>query len=263
MSNIAITSQENPKIKEIIRLKSSKKKRQTQGLIVVEGLREITLARQAGVKIASLFYCPEFLKNRGLPDIGGNDIYEIAPAIFKKISFRENPDGLFALLRLTETSLKEIKLSKNPLIIVLESVEKPGNLGAILRTADACRADAVLVSGDKTDIYSPNAIRASQGTIFTVPTAIGSQEEIRDFLKNKNISLIATTPAADKVYTEIDYKKPSAILMGSEDQGLSEFWLAAADEKARVPMKGKIDSLNVSVSAAVIAYEALRQRTTG
>ncbi|MFA6394221.1 MAG: RNA methyltransferase [Patescibacteria group bacterium] len=262
MLNTAITSRENAKIKEIIKLKTSKKERQTRGLIIVEGQREITLASQAGMEIISLFYCPLFLKDRPLPTIGHN-IYEIPPAIFKKISYRENPDGLIALTRLTETSLDQIKLSKNPLVIVLESVEKPGNLGAILRTADACGADAVLISDAKTDIYSPNVIRASQGTVFTVPIASGSPESICDFLKNKAITLIATTPAAAKIYTKIDLKKPSAILMGSEDQGLSEFWLSAADEKTRIPMKGKIDSLNVSVSADIIAYEALRQRTAG
>ncbi|MFA6171238.1 MAG: RNA methyltransferase [Patescibacteria group bacterium] len=261
MNHKIITSRENPKIKEIIKLKSSRKEREAKALAVAEGYRELNLALQAEHNIDSLFFCPEFLKGRPIFNLPPDKLIEVSPSVFEKISFRENPDGVLAILRLTPPSLAGIKLSKNPLVIVLEAVEKPGNLGAILRTADAAGVDAVLISDPKTDLYNPNVIRASQGTIFTTRVAAGSRGEILAFLGSKGISLIATTPGAKKLYTQIDLKKPTAILMGTEDRGLSDAWLKAADEKVKIPMYGKIDSLNVSVSAAVIVYEALRQRT--
>lgn len=256
-----ITSKDNPKIKEIVKLKSSAKERGLRGLIVVEGYRELSLALEAKLNLDSLFFCPEFFKGKPLFKIASNNLYELTPNIFEKISYRENPDGVLALISLTPLSLNKIRLSNSPLIIVLEAVEKPGNLGAILRTADASGVDTVLISDPKTDIYNPNVIRASQGTVFTTQVATGSKDEIQEFLKSSGVSLIATTPEAEKIYTEIDYKLPTAILMGTEDTGLSDAWLKVSDEQVKIPMHGKIDSLNVSVSTAILVYEALRQRS--
>jgi len=260
MAKEIITSRENPKIKEIIKLKQVQKEREKQGLAVVEGYREISLALASKRNIVSLFFCPKFLKGKELFNLLPDKIIEVAPAVFEKISMRQNPDGVLALVSLPDTSLDKIKLSKNPLIIVLESVEKPGNLGAILRTADSAGVDAVIISDKRTDIFNPNVIRASQGTLFTTQIACGEMKEVYEYLKKQSISIYATTPAAKILYTDVNWKKGAAIIMGTEDQGLSEAWLKASDGKIKIPMRGKIDSLNVSAAAAIVVYEALRQR---
>lgn len=257
---INISSPANIRIKKIIKLKNSRERRES-GLSIVEGLREISYALDANYEIVEFYYCPQLSKDRTILDkIDSNKIYEVNSQIFDKISYRENPDGCFALVKTPQNCLGDLILSNNPLIIVIEAVEKPGNLGAILRTADAAGADAVIITDPKTDLYNPNAIRASQGTIFTVQLAASAEEDALAFLKDKKIKMLASTPAAQKIYTTADFSLPSAILMGTEDKGLSDFWIKNADDKIRIPMYGKIDSLNVSVSTAIIIYEALRQR---
>lgn len=260
MDHKIITSRENPKIKEIIKLKGARSEREKKGLIVIEGQREISLALEAKLNLSSLFFCPKLLKGKPLFKLSPEKLIEVAPAVFEKISFRENPDGFLALAALPSAALNNIKLSKNPLLIILESVEKPGNLGAILRTADAAGVDAVIISDKKTDIFSPNVIRASQGALFTTQIACAGLKETYEYLKQRGISIYGTTPGAKIFYTATNWKKPAAILLGTEDRGLSQDWLKKCDEKIRIPMHGKIDSLNVSVSAAVVVYEALRQR---
>ena len=187
-------------------------------------------------------------------------MFSVTAEIFKKINFRQNPDGFLAVATPARLKLEDIKLNKNPLVIVLEAVEKPGNLGAILRTADGSGADAVIVCEPQTDIYNLNVIRASLGTVFSKQVCVCSSEETVSWLKDKKITSVATTPHADKKYTDINYKLPVAIVIGTEHDGLSEKWLNEADKKIKISMHGQNDSLNASVSAAIIVYEAVRQR---
>lgn len=253
-----IDSWQNQKIKNIVKLRDSGRERKKQGWFLIEGWREINLALKGGVEIVSLFYCADYGKPR--PALADEKIIEAAKKVFAKISLRENPDGLLAVAKINKLKLENIKLSARPRLIILEAVEKPGNLGAILRTADAAAVDAVIINDGKTDLYNPNVIRASQGAVFTVPTVLSSIDETVGFCKNNRIKIFATAPVAKKQYTEINYNSGCAIIMGAEDKGLSEKWLKAADEKIKITMSGQIDSLNVSVSAAIILFEALRQR---
>lgn len=255
---IKIDSLQNEKIKNIIKLRNNGRERKKQNLFLIEGRREINLALKSGVKIEWLFYCPNY-DNQGL-EIGREKIIIVSKKIFAKISYRENPDGFLAVAKFRQTKLTAIELSHKPLIIILEAIEKPGNLGAILRTADATGADAVIINDVKTDIYNPNVIRAGQGAIFTIPTIVNSIKETIQFCKNNKIKIFAASPTAEKSYLKVNYNSGCAIVMGAEDKGLSKEWLKAADEKIKIKMRGRIDSLNVSVSAAVILFEALRQR---
>jgi len=192
-----ITSAQNPKIKEIIRLRKPRERRK-ENLIIIEGRQEIELARQAGLEIVELFYCQDFAGSKKIAGLSEEIITPVVPAVFEKISYRENPDGFLVLARLKYLELGKIKLSQKPLIIILESLEKPGNLGAILRSADAAGVDAVIVADPKTDIYNPNVIRASLGTVFTNQVAAASTEEARNWLAKNKIKSLAATPEAKK-----------------------------------------------------------------
>ena len=256
-----ITSVQNERIKEIIRLRKPRERRK-QDLIIIEGKQEIELAHQAGLEIVELFYCQDFANSKKIAGLPEEKLAPVVPAVFQKISYRENPDGFLALAKPKYLELSKIKLNKNPLVIILESLEKPGNLGAILRSADAAGVDAVIVADPKTDIYNPNVIRASLGTVFTNQVAAASTEEARNWLAKNKIKSLAATPEAKKIYTEADYKGAVAIIMGEEHPGLSKDWLEKVDEKIKIPMRGKIDSLNVSASTAIILFEAVRQRTS-
>ena len=255
---LKIDSAQNQTIKNLVKLKDSSSKRAELGLFLIEGHREIGLAMKVGVEIVNLYYSPEYIKKELAID--EEKIIEVGKKVFEKISFRENPDGFLATAKIKKLNLADLKLKANPLLIVLEGVEKPGNLGAILRTADAAGADAVIINDSKTDIYNPNVIRASQGTAFTVPVVTSSVKETIEFLGKHKIKTLAAAPLGAKEYTEADYTKALAIILGAEDKGLSEAWLKAADEKIKIKMRGQIDSLNVSVSGAIIVFEALRQR---
>lgn len=255
-----ITSLQNPKIKQIDKIRKSSGKKD-EDLTIVEGMKELSLALGAGFDIKTVFYCKEFSKNRELP-VGIKDdlVLEVDAKVFKKIAYRENPDGFLALVKKKYLKLEDIELKKNPLIIILESVEKPGNLGAILRSADAASVDALLICDPRTDIYNTNVIRASLGTVFTKQVVACTNEEALEWLKKNKIKSFAATPDTDKIYTKVDFKKGSAIIIGTEHEGLSAEWLKRADEKIKIPMMGKIDSLNASVSAAIMVFEAVRQR---
>lgn len=258
-----ISSLQNNRIKNIVKL-SKAKERKAQNLFILEGARELMLALSAGYTIDSVFICPELFEKTDYPEvlntIAGNLQYEVSQQVFEKIAYREGSDGLITLAKPKTHTLNDLKLNNNPFIIILEAVEKPGNLGAILRSADAAKVDAVIVCDPLTDIYNPNAIRSSVGCIFTVPTAICSSEEARKWLKENNIKSYAAELRASNWYHEEDYTQPSAIVMGTEADGLTSFWLNNADRRIKIPMRGKIDSLNVSVSTAVITFEAMRQR---
>lgn len=253
-----ISSLQNEKIKNIVKLRETSRERKKQGLFLIEGWREISLAAKAGIEIENIFYCCDYAKGKN--EIGAEKKIEVSKNVFDKISCRENPDGFLAVAEFWTRKLENVKLSDKPLIIILETVEKPGNLGAILRTADAAGVDAVIVNDLKTDIYNPNVIRASQGAVFTAPIVLSSVDETAAFCKNNKIKIFAAAPAAKKQYIKMNYSRGCAIVIGAEDKGLSEKWLKSADENIKIKMSGKIDSLNVSVSAAIILFEILRQR---
>ncbi len=258
-----ITSLQNPAIKNIVKLSKSKERREQQ-LFIIEGARELSLALHGDYQTQSVYVCREIFEKSKYPDVldslSETTIFDISPQVFEKIAYRENSDGIVALAKPKSHTLKDLKLSENPFIIVLETVEKPGNLGAILRTADAAAVDAVIVCDPQTDLYNPNVVRSSVGTIFTMQTAICTSTDAIEWLVDKNITTFAAELNAAEFYQNIDFTQPSAIVMGSEAEGLTEVWLNNTKKRIKIPMRGKIDSLNVSVSTAVLAFEAMRQR---
>ena len=253
-----IASFKNIKIKEINRLRKSGK-RKKEKLFIIEGKKEIGLAEESGICIKELFFS-ENIYQKEVDNFSNITRYSLTDEIFNKISFRENPDGYLAIAQTKNFELKNIKLSKNPFLLILEAIEKPGNIGAIMRSADAVAADAVIITEPRTDIFNPNVIRSSLGAVFTNNIAICKNKELFSWLKKKNINTFAAAPNADKFYYAGDFKQASALVIGTEHDGLSEEWLEFADNKIKIPMNGKIDSLNVSVSAAIILFEIVRQR---
>ncbi len=259
-----ITSDKNPKIRHILRLREKARERKEEKLFVFEGIRELQLAMKGGVEVKEIYYFPEYLQPEILNELkknsGNAEWIEISRAVYEKIAVRESTEGIIAVAVMREHALGNLKLSNNPLILVVEQVEKPGNLGALLRTTDAAAVDAVIVCDTKVDFYNPNVIRSSLGCVFTQQTAVCTTEEAITFLKQNNICLFSATPDGAKNYTEVDFRIPCAIAVGSEAEGLSQAWLKNSDEKIVIPMRGEIDSLNVSVSAAVLIFESVRQR---
>lgn len=257
-----ITSRQNPKFKQILKLRD-RKARDAEGLFLIEGYREISRALASNYPIQSLFVCPDLFLGSNeknlIASFEKRDVFQLETSLFQKASYRDRPDGLLAIAPIKRLSLKDIKLSKNPLIVVCESIEKPGNLGSILRSSDAAGVDAVIVCDRKTDIYNPNVVRASIGTLFHVPTVEASQEDVFNFLKANDISIVATTPHTENVYTQCDLSKSLALLMGTEQLGLSKFWIENADLHVKIPMLGIADSLNVAAATTLVLYEARRQ----
>ncbi len=259
-----ITSLQNPRVKNILRLSKANERRR-QELIVIEGFREISMAVQSGFLVRELYVAPEVNPHPDTqallaalpPDCA---VYEIARAVFEKAAYRDNSDGLIALAEPKALSLDALKLEDNPLILVMESPEKPGNIGAILRTADAAALDAVIVCDPKTDLYNPNVIRSSLGCIFSCPIAVCTSREALDFLAERGIRTYAAALSASKYYYEADFTGPAAIVMGSEADGLTGLWLSEASMQIKIPMGGRVDSLNLSTSAAVLVFDAKRQR---
>ncbi len=265
MPRTRITSFHNPHLKEVQRLRESKSRKST-GLSLVEGLREVSLAKKAGVSFKKLFICPEIIKSyqeEGLVEgfeAEGISIVEISKEIFAKISFGDRMEGMLAVCQPPILRLEDLKLKKNSLLVIVEGVEKPGNLGAILRTCDGAGVDGLLVCDGQTDLYNPNVIRASIGTVFSLPTVQTTNEAALKFFKDRKVKMCATTPQTEKFYTQVNFRIPIAIVLGSEEKGLSEFWLKNADMKVKIPLRGIADSLNVSTTAGIIIYEVLRQR---
>lgn len=261
-----ITSKTNPKIKNIIRLQKSSERRE-QNRIIIEGKREIERAAACGFIIDTLFICNEILDVIGIDKqktgIIANVTEEVSLEVFKKIAYREGSDGLLAVAIPKFAELKDFKPKKDPLIIVLETVEKPGNLGAIMRTADAAGVDAVIIADQRTDLFNPNAIRASIGTIFSVPLFACSSKECIEWLRVNDIKIYCTYLKASINYLEADFRRGSAIVMGTESTGISDIWVEAADQNLIIPMRGIADSLNVSVTTAIMVFEAIRQRNEG
>jgi TrmH family RNA methyltransferase len=253
-----ITSLQNPRIKEIVRLRSNSRRRQRGGLFLVEGADEIGLALRAGHRPVTILSAPDITR-RELGQAEGERL-TVTASVFGKLSFRENPDGWLAVFERPLTETKDIRLSDPALLLVMESLEKPGNLGGILRTADAARVDAVLVCDERADIYGPNVVRASRGALFCVPVVELSGEQALAFLRSHAIRVVAANPNAGVDYQQADLSGSVAIAMGTEDAGLSDLWLKEAHLQVRIPMRGQVNSLNVSVAAALLMYEALRQR---
>ena len=233
-----------------------------QGLFVIEGKKEIGLALQAGYKIGNLFFCEELISRKALDELNPSDklLIPVSREIFEKIAIRESSGGVLAVAEQKVHRLDMIRLSNNPLVLVLESVEKPGNLGAILRTADAAALDAVIICDPRTDFYNPNVIRSSVGCLFTNQVASATSEETLAWLEKNNIVPYSTYLGASRPYHTVDFTRPSAIVMGTEATGLSETWITEKQNPIIIPMRGHIDSMNVSTAAAVIIFEACRQR---
>ena len=259
MDTTQITSTQNPKIKSLVALQQKASARREQGLFVVEGRREMEHCINAGFHIRQLFHCQEMCSlPHSIPDTC--DIYDVSPTVYEKIAYRGSTEGIIATVEARQNKLQDLALGENPLIIVLESVEKPGNLGAILRSADAAGVDAVVVCDPLTDLYNPNLIRSSIGAVFTVPCVACSSDECIAYLKSRSIQILTAQLQDSSLYYATDMTRPTAIIMGTEATGLTDKWRAAADAHIRIPMLGRLDSLNVSVSAAILMFEAVRQR---
>jgi len=256
---MTITSTQNPKIKALLALQQKSSERRAQGLFVVEGQRELQHCIHAGLEVTTLFHCPDLLPI--LPKETFPTIYEVTKPVYEKIAYRSSTEGIIAIVKAPNLQLTNLQLKPNPLIIVLESVEKPGNLGAILRSADAAGVDAVLVCDPLTDLYNPNLIRSSIGAIFTVPCIACSSDDCIAFLKKHGIQILTAQLQDSRLYYDTDMTGGTAIVMGTESTGLTGQWRQAADAHIRIPMLGRLDSLNVSVSAAILMYEAVRQRS--
>lgn len=258
----AITSAQNPKIKRLLQLQQKSSERRKAGLFVVEGIREVERCVEKGYEIDTIFYLNKPMEENVSGIIKNKDIklFEVSPTIYEKIAYRGSTEGIIAEVKTKDKTLNDLNLSENPLVVVLESVEKPGNLGAILRSADAAGADALIVCDPLTDLYNPNLIRNSTGAIFSVPCVACTSEECIKFLKENNIQILTAQLQDSELYYDTDMKRGTAIVMGTEATGLTDIWRKAADAHIRIPMLGITDSLNVSVSAAILLYEAVRQR---
>lgn len=259
-----ITSIQNPLIKKIVQLQEKSRERKKTGLFVVEGRREIQLAKKGGYEITHLLFSSDivhFSSDDLKSDIPRAEVIELSKNVYEKIAYRQSTEGILALVKSKSHSFEDIRFStKEPLVLVTEAPEKPGNVGALLRTADAAGLDAVLIANPKSDLYNPNIIRSSVGCVFTTQIGVGSTNEIITFLKNQGISIRCAALSASKNYMESNLTGPLAIVVGTESTGLSDEWLDNSDENLIIPMRGEIDSMNVSVSAAILIFEAMRQR---
>ncbi|HEY7432195.1 MAG TPA: RNA methyltransferase [Streptosporangiaceae bacterium] len=259
-----IVSPANPRIKHLVALRR-RRVRQQAGVTLVEGYEELRLALSAGVRPQALYYCPDLAApgTQGLASQvagAGAEVIAVSRPVFGKIAYREAPDGWLAVVPAVPTSLAGLPDSGRPLVLVCEGVEKPGNLGAMLRTADAAGVTAVVAADPVADWGNPNVVRASKGTVFSVPVAAASSDEVLAWLSGRGLALVVTSPAARTPVTEVDLTGPVALAVGSEKSGLPEQWLDRADHQVSIPMFGHADSLNVATSAALITYEAVRQR---
>lgn len=266
---ITIASGQNPKIKSVLRLRD-RRHRDRQGKTLVEGYRELRTAVDNRYIPELLFFCPSFFLGKNeetlLADLesAGTTLLCTTENVFAKISYRDRPDGLLGVAAKVGQTLDELQpQSISPLILIAESVEKPGNLGSMLRSADGVGADAVVVCDPKTDVNNPNVVRASVGTLFSIPVIEATSKDTTDYLIANDYNLIITSPAANDIYWSADYRGPTAIIVGSEQYGLSEAWLKLPGRHVRIPMHGTADSLNVATAATILLYEAVRQRTAG
>lgn len=280
-----ITSLQNPRVKQLVKLRD-RRPRDEAGVFLVEGYREIRRALEKSVRLTELYFSPEWFLGENEPALieqaraAGAQVFELTKDTFAKVAYRERPDGLLAVAPqwrktladldqivgrgLSPTGLENVGAKPPPtapFLLVVEAIEKPGNLGTILRSADAAGCDAVIVCDPVTDIFNPNVVRASTGVLFSVPLVVAESTAVHAWLKEKKVRTIATTPAAQTLYTAADLRGPLAVVMGSEQYGLSEFWLKNADLPVRIPMAGQADSLNVAMATIITLFEAVRQRS--
>lgn len=267
MSELVITSPANPRVKSLVALRR-RRVREQEGVTLLEGYDELALALEAGVRLRTLFHCPELMLD---PDAQmqlvrdererGVETVRLSRAAFEKAAYREGADGFLALAPAVAHALDDLDLPTDPLVLLVEGVEKPGNLGAMLRTADAAGVDAVIAADPVTDWGNPNVVRGSKGTVFSVPVASGSTTEVLDWLRARGICVVATTPDTEDLHTDVDLRGAVAIAVGTEKYGLTDEALQRADARVRIPMVGRANSLNVATSAAIVLYEAVRQRS--
>jgi len=263
---MVITSKQNPIIKALVALRR-RREREQAGVTLIDGYEELSCALASGVKINQLYVCPELMA--GGEQAGrlkqltgaGTPISELSRTVFEKIAYRDGADGWLAVVPALKADISALQLPEHPLLLVCEAVEKPGNIGAMLRTADAAGAHAVVAVNGVTDWGNPNVIRASKGAVFAVPVADVSQKALYAWLKDNSITIVASTPDTDIPFTEPDLTGGVALFVGSEKHGLSDFWLQHADAQVQIPMAGTVNSLNVATSAALLLYEAVRQRS--
>lgn len=288
MNDMVITSVQNPRVKAVVALQQKSAERRRTGLFVVEGRREVEHCVEMGLEVVEVFVCEEMggwncdqvaanrteemKKTEGMKEAEGMKetkkaevtrgvkVTEVTRGVYEKMAYRGGTEGVMAVVKSEERRLEELELRENPLIVVVERVEKPGNLGAILRSADAAGADAVVVCDPLTDLWNPNLIRSSIGAVFTVPCVACGSEECIEFLKAHGIQILTAQLQDSELYYDTDMRRGTAIVMGTEATGLTDVWREAADAHIRIPMLGRLDSLNVSVSAAILLYEAVRQR---
>jgi RNA methyltransferase, TrmH family len=268
-----ITSPSNPRVKHLVALRR-RRTRERSGVTLVEGYAELLLALDAGVRPRALYYCPDLagggrqatLTGDGRQEVVdraaamGAEVIPLSRAAFDRVAYRESPDGWLAVVPAVRDDLAGLAPGPRPLLLVCEGVEKPGNIGAMLRTADAAGTAGVIAAGPVTDWGNPNLIRASKGTVFSVPVASGSVDDVLRWLGERSVAIVATTPGADRLITDVDLAGAVAIAVGSEKYGLSATFLAAARARVKIPMLGRADSLNVATTAAIALYEAVRQR---
>ncbi len=269
----SITSLQNPRVKNVVRL-GNRRHRDRQRRTVVEGVREASLALQNDVIPIEAYICQEYLAKGDMQRLllqldqleaeGRTRLIEVSPAVFDKMAYREGSGGVLLVIPFQTFTLDDLLAGDQPFLAVVDGAEKPGNLGAILRTADAAGLNGLILTGTETagtDIHNPNAIRASLGAFFTIPVVSTTREHALSWFHECEIATVATSPDADTLYTDVSYTGPIAIVLGSEAHGLGQEWLDAADFLVRLPMAGAVDSLNLSAAAAILLYEAVRQRT--
>lgn len=260
-----ITSLQNPRVKQIVKLRD-RGDRDAAGLFLIEGYREVKRALDNHRKLHTLFFCPTLFmgtNERPLLDrasAAGAELIECSAPVFQKMAYRDRPEGLLALAPQIHRTLTDLQLPPNPLLIVAEAIEKPGNLGTMLRSADAAGVQAVIICDRCTDIHNPNVVRASIGTLFCVPVVEATTDEALAWLRQQGIAVLAATPHATQEYTQVDMKRGTAIVVGTEQYGLSDRWMQSADVQVRIPMLGQVDSLNVAAATTILLFEAVRQR---
>lgn len=263
---VEIHSLQNPRIKQLVKLRD-RRARDRSRTFLIEGYRELERAVRTKAPIREIYRCPELylgeneagLVERAVNELGA-ELFDVSAPVFRKISYRDRPEGLLAVATQASASLADLPAVERPLYLVAVTIEKPGNLGTMLRTADAVGADAVIVCDRCTDLFNPNVVRASLGTLFTQPVVETSTAELLPWLRERHVKIVATTPSAEQLHTEADLTQPVAIVVGSEQLGLPDEWLEATDERIRIPMAGDIDSLNAAVATAVVLFEVVRQR---
>lgn len=260
-----LTSLQNPKVKEVVHLRDRHARDKSQQFII-EGYRELLRAIDAGWAVDSLFICPELFLGSNEDKLiqriqgSGAKVFRCPEHVFRKMSYRDRPDGLIATAPQKHTHLNALQLKANPFLIVAEAIEKPGNLGTILRSSDAVGLDALILCDACTDMFNPNVVRASVGTLFTVPVIEAAGKETLEWLKKNKIKILAATPSAEQEFTDVDMTVPIAIAVGTEQLGLSPLWMDSADIRVKIPMHGTADSLNVAMATTLLLYEVLRQR---